>query len=162
MWGKLGGIVVASLLLFGGEAGAQVLQRYNTGQWVIEANASEGVFQNCTATGKYGGGAQVVFMLTNKLVWGIAIVNPRWNWTPKSEGDLTYWVDGRAPRTSRVRAMSSTHLLILLADSTQLFQEIRRGSKMYFRPHGHNVFSITLHGTSVALNELLACAQKYR
>jgi len=157
------GMVAASFFfLLAGKADAQVLQRYSTGQWVIEANATKNVFQNCTATGSYGGGAQVVFMLTRNLVWGVGIENPKWNWTPQSQGDLTYWVDGRAPRTSKARALSRTRLLILLADSKQLFEEIRRGNRMYFRPHGHNAFNITLMGTSVALNELMSCVRRYR
>jgi len=156
------GMIAVSFLLFTGKADAQVLQRYNTGQWVIEANATKNVFQNCTATGRYGGGAQVVFMLTRNLVWGIGIENPKWNWTPQSQGDLSYWVDGRSPRTGKTRALSRTRLLILLADSKQLFEEIRRGNRMYFRPHGHNVFNITLIGTSVALNELMSCVRRYR
>jgi hypothetical protein len=159
---KVGGIVVAVILLLVGPADAQVLQRYSTGQWTVEANATNRVFQNCTATGAYGGGAQVVFMLTRNLVWGIGIENPKWTWTPQSQGNLSYWVDGRAPRTSKVRALSRTRLLILLADSRQLFEEIRRGQRMYFRPLGHNVFNITLRGTSVALNELMSCVRKYR
>lgn len=159
---RFAGLFVAGLLLIAGEANAQVLQRYNTGQWVIEANAGNRNFQNCTATGSYGGGAKVIFMLTRNLVWGIGIENPRWTWTPKSQGDLTYWVDSRTRRTSKVRALSRTRLLILLADSRQLFEEIRRGERMFFRPHGHNVFNITLRGTSVALNELMACVRKYR
>jgi hypothetical protein len=156
------GVIAAGFLLLNGAAEAQVLQRYNTGQWTIEANATNRVFQNCTATGRYGGGAQVIFMLTRNLVWGIGIENPRWNWTPQSQGDLTYWVDGRAPRTSRVRALTRTRLLILLADSRHLFEEIRRGNRMHFRPHGHNTFNITLVGTSIALNELMACVRRYR
>lgn len=155
-------ILAVAMLLAGRAADAQVLQRYNTGSWVVEAHATKGDFRNCTATGAYGGGAQVMFMLTRNLVWGVGIENPSWNWAPQSQGDLTYWVDSRRPRTSRVRAVSRTRLLILLADSRSLFEEIRRGSRMYFRPHGRGAFNITLRGTSVALNELLSCVRRYR
>ena len=53
-------------------------------------------------------------------------------------------------------------LLIPLADSQQLFHEIRQGNRMFFEPEGANSFSITLVGTSVALNELMACVRRYR
>lgn len=145
-----------------GAAEAQVLQRYNTGQWLVEANATRGTFQNCTATGTYGGGAKVMLMLTRNMVWGVGIDNPTWNWAPQSQGDITYRVDSRRPRSSRARALSRTRLLIVLADSRRLFEEIRRGSRMNFRPHGHAAFGITLRGTSVALNELVACIRRYR
>jgi hypothetical protein len=145
-----------------GTAGADVLQRYSTGPWMLEANAEQGAFQNCTATGSYGGGASVVFMLTRDVVWGIAITNPRWNWKAGSEGAITYWVDSFTRRTGRARALSPTRLLVLLADSQQLFYEIRQGNTMYFEPQGASGFSITLVGTSVALNELMSCVRRYR
>jgi hypothetical protein len=143
-------------------AGAEVLQRYNTGRWVIEANAERGSFQNCTATGSYGGGASVLFMLTRDIVWGVAINNPRWNWRTGSQGRISYWVDSYGRFSSTARAVAPTRLLVLLADSQQLFHQIRGGNKMFFEPDGGSGFSITLIGTSVALNELMACVRRYR
>src|SRR5690348_7555526 len=58
-------IVTVTTLLAAGAARAEVIQRYSTGSWTIEANARNGALQNCTATGQYGGGASVLFMLTN-------------------------------------------------------------------------------------------------
>jgi hypothetical protein len=145
-----------------GPAGAEVLQRYNTGSWVIEANADRGTFQNCTATGQYGGGAAVMFMVTRDIIWGMAITNPRWTWRPGSQGPVTYRIDSFGSRTGQAKALTSTQLLIPLADSQQLFHEIRQGNNMYFNPQGAEGFSITLIGTSVALNELLACMRRYR
>lgn len=158
----LASLLGLTILLFAGTAGAQVLQRYNTGSWVLEANATSGTFQNCTATGSYGGGASVLFMLTRDLVWGVAITNPRWNWRVGSEGSVTYRVDSFQSRNGRGRALSPTRLLVSLADSQQLFREIRGGNTMYFQPQGAAPFSITLVGTSVALNELIACVRRYR
>lgn len=143
-------------------ASAQVLQTYSTGSWQIAANADRGTFQNCTASGQYGGGASVLFMLTRDIVWGLAITNPRWNWRTGSEGAVTYRVDSFERREGRARALSATQLLIPLADSSQLFNEIRQGNNMYFEPQGAAGFSITLVGTSVALNELMACVRRYR
>ncbi|MCW5748757.1 MAG: hypothetical protein KIT36_21390 [Alphaproteobacteria bacterium] len=148
--------------LAAGAAGAEVIQSYNTGAWVIEANAEQGAFQNCTATGHYGGGASVLFMLTRDIVWGLAINNPNWNWRTGSEGPVSYWVDSYGRRSGRARALSATRLLIPLADSQQLFHEIRLGNNMYFEPQGAAGFSITLIGTSVALNELMSCVRRYR
>jgi len=145
-----------------GLAGAEVVQRYTTGSWTVEANAENGTLQNCTALGQYGGGASVLFMLTRSLVWGIAINNPRWNWRPDTEGAVTYWIDSNGRRNGRAKALSPTRLLVPLADSQQLFLEIRQGNTMFFEPQGANTFSITLVGTSVALNELLACVRRYR
>lgn len=149
-------------LLAAGAANAEVIQRYSTGSWTVEANATNGSFQNCSATGQYGGGASVLFMLTRTFNWGIGIVNPSWNWRTGSEGDISYWVDSYQRRSGRARALSPNNLLILLADSQQLFQEIRGGNTMYFEPSGAKGFTITLVGTSVALNELLACVKRYR
>ncbi len=153
---------VATIGLAAPAARAEVVQSYHTGTWLIQANATGGVFQNCTATGSYGGGASVMFMLTNRLVWGVAINNPNWNWRTGSKGNLSYWVDGGTARSTQATATGQSRLLILLADSTQLFQEIRLGDRMFFRPDGHGAFSMTLKGTSVALNELLGCVRKYR
>ncbi|TXL72843.1 hypothetical protein FHP25_24055 [Vineibacter terrae] len=152
---------VAGLFVAGG-AGAEVLQRYSTGSWMVEANADKGAFQNCTATGQYGGGASVLFMLTRGLVWGVAITNPNWNWRNGSEGGVTYWIDSNGRRNGRARALAANRLLIPLADSQQLFHEIRQGNRMFFEPEGASGFSITLVGTSVALNELMACVRRYR
>jgi hypothetical protein len=143
-------------------ANAQVLQRYAAGNWTITANATNGSFQNCTATSQYGGGASVLFMLTRTFNWGLGITNPAWNWRTGTEGDVAYWIDSYARRRNKARALSPTQLMILLADSQQLFQEIRAGNKMFFEPTGANAFSITLVGTSVALNELASCVRNYR
>jgi hypothetical protein len=158
----LASILGGAAFLAAGAAGADVLQRYSTGSWTIEANADRGTFQNCTATGTYGGGASVLFMLTRDVVWGIAINNPRWNWRSGSEGPLNYWIDSWSRRSGRARALSATRLLVPLEDSQQLFREIRQGNTMYFEPEGASGFSITLIGTSVALNELMACVRRYR
>ena len=145
-----------------GAADAEVIQRYSTGSWTIEANARNGALQNCTATGQYGGGASVLFMLTNTFNWGVGVINPSWNWQTGTEGDITYWVDSYQRRNGRARALGPNELMILLADSQQLFQEIRGGDTMYFEPAGAKGFTITLVGTSVALNELLTCVHRYR
>lgn len=145
-----------------GAANAEVIQRYSAGNWTITANTTNGSFQNCIARGQYGGGASVLFMLTRTFNWGIGITNPAWTWRTGTEGDVSYWVDSYARRRSRARALSGTELLMLLADSQQLFQEIRGGNTMYFEPTGAKGFSITLVGTSVALNELLNCVRRYR
>lgn len=149
-------------LLAAGAGNAEVIQRYAAGNWTIAANATNGGFQNCIATGQYGGGASVLFMLTRTFNWGIGITNPAWNWRTGTEGDVTYWVDSYTRRSSRARALAPTELMILLADSQQLFQEIRAGNTMYFEPTGAKGFSITLVGTSVALNELLTCVRRHR
>ncbi|TWT05097.1 hypothetical protein [Reyranella sp. CPCC 100927] len=158
----LAAILGLTAFLTTGVAGAEVIQRYNTGSWTVEANAENGSLQNCTASGQYGGGASVIFMLTRSLTWGIAINNPNWNWRTGSEGGISYWVDSFGRRNGTARALGPTRLLVLLADSQQLFHEIRQGNRMYFEPKGANGFSITLVGTSVALNELLACVQRHR
>lgn len=145
-----------------GSAQAEVIERRNVGSWLIEANAERGRFENCSATGEYGAGAAVVFLVTRDFAWGLAIRNPAWNWRTNSEGDVTYWVDSYARRQGRANALSPTELLIPLSDSQQLFNEIRLGNNMYFEPSGVEGFSITLVGTSVALNELLACVNAYR
>ena len=154
--------LAVTTLLAAGAARAEVIQRYSTGSWTIEANARNGALQNCTATGQYGGGASVLFMLTNTFNWGVGVVNPSWNWRAGTEGDITYWVDSYQRRNGRARALTPNELMILLADSQQLFLEIRGGNTMYFEPAGAKGFSITLVGTSVALNELLSCVRRYR
>ena len=153
---------MTGLLAAGAAANAEVIQRYSTGSWNITANATNGAFQNCVASGQYGGGAAVLFMLTRTFNWGIGITNPAWSWRTGSEGDVTYWVDSYARRRSRARALGPNELMILLADSQQLFHEIRGGNTMYFEPTGAKGFSITLVGTSVALNELLVCVRRHR
>ncbi len=155
-------ILGLTAFLAAGVTHAEVIQRYTTGSWDITANATNGAFQNCIATGQYGGGASVLFMLTRTFNWGVGITNPSWNWKTGTEGDVTYWVDSFSRRNGRARALSGTGLMILLADSQQLFQEIRGGNTMYFEPAGAKGFSITLVGTSVALNELLVCVRRHR
>lgn len=114
-------LLALTALLAAGAANANVIQRYSTGQWDIEANAANGSFENCTATGQYGGGASVMFMLTRTFTWGVAVTNPRWNWEKGTEGNVSYWVDSYQRRQGRVRALAATELMVLLADSQQLF-----------------------------------------
>ena len=144
-----------------GTAAGEIIERYSTGMWTIEASSDRGGFDGCTAFGKYGS-ASVLFLLTRDYAWGISITNPRWNWRKGSEGRVSYWVDSYGRRSGKAEARSATQLLIPLADSQQLFQEIRGGNKMYFEPEGADPFSITLVGTSVALNELMSCVRRHR
>ena len=156
------GILLTSLLA-SSAAEAQVLRRYTLGQWVIQANAQNGSFRNCTATSNYAGGAKVLFMLTRQAAWGVGITNPNWNWNIGSRGRITYWVDDFNRTTNDAQALTKTSLVIMLADSTSLFHQIRSGHRMYFRPHGNNAsFSMTLKGTSEALSALLNCVRDYR
>jgi hypothetical protein len=156
-------LILGLAALFGaGTAAGEVLQRYNTGMWTIEATSQGGSFDGCTAYGQYGGGGSVLFLLTRDYAWGVAITNPRWNWRKGSEGRVSYWIDSFNRRSGKAEARSATQLLIPLADSQQLFQEIRGGNTMYFEPEGASGFSITLIGTSVALNELMSCVRRYR
>ncbi len=155
-------ILGLAAFLTAGTAAGEVLQRYSTGMWTIEATADRGSFDGCTANGQYGGGGSVLFLLTRDFAWGVAITNPRWTWRKGSEGQVSYWVDSYGRRTGKAEARSPTQLLIPLADSQQLFREIRGGNTMYFEPEGASGFSITLIGTSVALNELMSCVRRYR
>lgn len=155
--------MIATALLASSTAEAQVLRRYTLGPWVIQANATNGNFRNCTATSNYTGGAKVMFMLTRQATWGLGITNPKWNWNTGSRGQITYWVDNYAQTTHNAQALSRISLVIMLADSTRLFQQIRAGHRMYFRPHGNNAsFSMTLKGTSAALSALLSCVRDFR
>lgn len=156
------GFVLTAMFIGTPPVCAQVLDRYNTGAWVVTANAQNGAFANCTATGSYGGGASVMFMLTNKMAWGVSLNKPDWTWRVGSRGRVSYWVDNGAVRTGHATATASTRLILPLADSTSLFQEIRGGDRLNFRPDGHSAFSMTLKGTSVALAELMGCVRKYR
>jgi hypothetical protein len=165
-WMRRWAIALAGLTMCAGvvtSADAQVLRRQVMGQWVIQANGQNGVFRNCTATSNYGGSSRVMFMLTRTATWGLGITNASWNWNPGSRGLVTYWVDNYAQRTDNAQSLSRTSLVIMLADSTSLFQQIRAGHRMYFRPHGNNAsFSMTLRGTSGALSALLNCVRDFR
>ncbi len=160
----LKGLATAAIMAFSAaSADADVIRSYRVGQWQVEANATNGSFRNCSASSSYGGGARVMFMLTRQLTWGLGISNPTWTWRPGSTGNVTYWVDNHSARTHRAQAMSRTSLVISLTDSTALFQQVRAGHRMYFRPHGNNKqFSMTLNGTSAALSALLECVRRFR
>ena len=155
-------VLALAAFLAAGTASGEVLQRYSTGMWTIEATADNGAFRHCSATGQYGGGSAVIFLLTRDFSWAIGITNPRWNWRKGSEARMSYWIDSYGRRSAKVEALSPTQLGMPLADSQQLFQEIRGGNKMYFEPEGAEGFSITLIGTSVGLNELLSCVRRHR
>ena len=101
-------------------------------------------------------------MLTNKMAWGVSLNKPDWTWKVGSRGRVSYWVDGGRPRSGSASATAPTRLILPLADSTSLFQEIRSGDRLHFQPDGHAPFSMTLKGTSVALAELAGCVRKYR
>ncbi|QQS14125.1 MAG: hypothetical protein IPK81_08085 [Rhodospirillales bacterium] len=143
-------------------ARAEVLRSYNTGAWLIEANGRQGAFEHCTATGTYGGGASVMFMVDGDWQWGVVINNPKWNWRQGSKGGVTYWVDNYTRRSGQAEALTETALFLGLADSESLFREIKAGNRLYIDPRGQDGFNITLIGTYVALDELLACVKHYK
>lgn len=156
-------LAAASIALLSiGSARSEVVGRYDMGQWVIEANASNGRFEYCASSGRYSRGAAVHFLLTREASWGMVIENPNWNWVRDSRGEVTYWVDNYRSRASGAKATAPTRLLIPLADSTRLFQEIRAGRVLYFQPRGNKPFSVTLNGTSSALSALMQCVARYR
>ncbi|QEN89819.1 hypothetical protein FZC33_27450 [Labrys sp. KNU-23] len=160
--GRVAFVAASIVFLSIGGARSEVVGRYDMGQWVVEANASNGRFEYCASSGKYSRGAAVHFLLTREAAWGMVIENPNWNWVRDSRGDVTYWVDNYRSRASGAKATAPTRLLIPLADSTQLFQEIRAGRVLYFQPRGNKPFSVTLNGTSSALSTLMKCVARYR
>jgi len=142
-------------------ARAEVVARYDADQWLVEANAADGAFQNCTVTADYGRGAKVMFMLTREGNWGIGIVNPGFNLKAGSTGQVAYWIDDGRARSGRAKALSATSLMVMLADSAQLFDEIRGGSRMYLKV-GDDTFNLTLDGTNTALAALVGCARRHQ
>lgn len=144
-----------------GSARAEVVARYDADQWLVEANASDGAFQNCTVTADYGRGAKVMFMLTREGNWGIGIVNPSFNLNAGMTGQVAYWIDDGRARSGKAKALSAKSLMVMLAASEQLFDEIRSGSRMYLKV-GDETFNLTLNGTNTALAALVGCARRHQ
>lgn len=142
-----------------GPAAAQDV--YRVGPWTVRANYSGGEFQNCTITSDYGRGVTGMFMLTRQMAWGLGVDNPAWNLNVNAKGMVSYWVDNRGVRQGQASAISRSLLLVPLADSRQLFEEIRWGAILYFRVDS-DTYNLTLNGTAVALDELLRCVQRRR
>ena len=140
---------------------AEVVERRQVNQWVLEANYGDGSLQNCTIKAPYGGGSEVLFMLTRDVKWGLGVRNPSWNLNAGNTGEVRYWVDQLQRRTATGRAINRNLLLVPLADSRQLFEELRWGNVLYFTID-RDTFNMTLKGTAVALDQLLSCVQRHR
>ena len=158
------GAALAAALWFGlavGPAAADVVERQQVGPWLMEANYEGGNFQNCRIRAPYGGGAEVIFLLTRDVSWGMGIRNPTWNLIAGNKGRVDYWVDGLGRRSAVATALNPQLLLVPLADSRQLFEELRWGNVLYFTVDG-NPYNMTLRGTAVALDAMMNCVRRHR
>jgi hypothetical protein len=159
---KAGAVLAAALWLgFAAPASADVVERQQVGPWHLEAYYEGGEFQNCRILASYGGGAQVIFLLTRDVAWVMGIQNPSWNLVPGNKGRVDYWVDGLGRRSAVATARNQTLLAVPLADSRQLFEEIRWGNVLYFTVDGAP-YNMTLRGTAVALDALMNCVRRHR
>jgi hypothetical protein len=140
---------------------AEVVERRQVNQWVLEANYGNGALQNCSIKASYGAGAEVLFMVTRDVKWGMGVRNASWNLNTGNKGQVRYWVDQHARRTATATAINRNLLAVPLADSKQLFDEIRWGNVLYFTVD-RDTFNMTLKGTAVALDQLLNCVQRHR
>lgn len=140
-------------------ARAEVMARYQTNQWTVEANGTDGAFRNCSMSATYGR-SKVMFVLTREGSWGIGVTSPDFNLTPGATGRVAYWVDDVIPRGGNARAIDARTLLVPLENSTQLFEEFRLGSMMNIKA-GNQTFQFSLNGTSAALAALTGCARRH-
>lgn len=155
--------VMSALALFGlaGPAAADVAERQQVGMWLMEANYNGGNFQNCTIKAGYGPNAEVIFLLTREITWGIGIRNSTWNLNTGNSGTVRFRVDQLVTRSAVAKALSPSLLLVPLPNSRQLFEEIRWGNYLYLGI-GDETFNLTLRGTAVALDALMDCVRRNR
>jgi|SRR4029079_3611281 len=150
-----------SLLGFVAPAAADVVERNQVGMWLLEANYKGGDFQNCTIKAPYGSNAEVIFLLTRDIAWGMGITNTRWNLNTGNSGTVRFRVDQLVTRSATAKVLSPTLLLVPLPDSRELFEEIRWGNMLYLGI-GDEMLNLTLHGTAVALDALMGCVRRHR
>jgi hypothetical protein len=142
------------------QARAEVIARYPANQWVVEANASGGVFRNCSMTPASGSGAKVILVLGRDGKWGIGAMNLATRQSPGATSSLTYWVDDVLPRGATGSAVDETTVVAPLANSTQLFEEFRLGAMMNVRV-GSSTLQYSTNGTSVALTAVSNCVRRH-
>jgi len=153
--------VFAALFGFAAPALADVAERAQVGMWLMEANYQRGDFQNCTISAPYGANAEVLFLLTREISWGMGIKNTNWNLNTGNTGTVRFRVDQQVTRSATAKALSRSLLLVPLPDSRALFEEIRWGNYLYL-DIGDETFNLTLKGTAVALDALMNCVRRHR
>ena len=160
---RLAGFLVCLVGLLGlaVSARADVTERRQIGFWLMEANYTRGAFQNCSIKSPYGSNAEVLFLLTRDMTWGMGVSNSRWNLNAGNSGTVRFRVDQLAVRSATAKALSSSLLLVPLPDSRQLFEEIRWGNTL-FLGIGDETFNLTLRGTAVALDAMMDCVRRHR
>ncbi len=143
-----------------GSAYAEVVARYPANQWVVEANASGGTFQNCAMSPAASRGAKVVLMLSRDGKWGIGVMNLTARQAPGLTSRLAYWVDDVIPRGGTATAVDETTMVAPLANTTQLFEELRLGSMMNVQVGG-DTFHFSTNGISAALAAVNSCVRRH-
>ncbi len=141
-------------------ARAEVIARYQSSPWLVEANASNGEFQNCTMSADQARGAKVLIVLTPGDKWAIGVMNPGFNLKPGAAGQVSYWVDDVIPRGGAAKAIDGKTLLAPLENAPQLFEEFRLGSMMNVKV-GNETLQFSLNGTSAALATLIGCSRRH-
>jgi hypothetical protein len=142
------------------QARAEVVARYPTNQWVVEANASGGTFQNCSMSPAAGSGPKIILVLSRDGKWGIGVMNLAARPSPGAARNLSYWVDDVLPRGAAASAVDEKTLVAPLANATQLLEEIRLGSMMNVQVGGSTLHYST-NGASAALTAVIGCVRRH-
>jgi hypothetical protein len=137
------------------------LRSFKIGNWNGGAFAGpDRRFTHCAASASYASGIKMLFSINRQYQWNVGFLNPEWRLKTGSVYDLAFSIDGGDPISVRGQAINTSHAVIELADSAQLFNRFRRGLQLRVATV-NTVLTFNLEGTSAMLAQLHTCVRQY-
>lgn len=134
--------------------------RASIGGWSLGAYDRSGKFSHCAISAPYKSGISMVFSVSDDYSWRVGWTHETWRFTKGQTVDLTVFVDNVGPISLRARAATEKLALAELPAKEELFDLMRKGSRMTVRALD-NTYAFRLDGTYAALTEVLNCTARY-
>jgi hypothetical protein len=100
----------------------------------------------------------MLFSINRSYTWSVGFFNPAWKLTKGSKYDLVFVIDDGQPMTGVATAIRTVGVEMMLADSSALFTQFRRGRQLRVTA-ANQVFNFNLDGTAALLPALLECVR---
>ncbi len=135
--------------------------RATIGGWSLSAHdRAGGKFSHCAISAPYKSGIRMLFSVSGDQSWRVGWTHESWRFTKGQSVDLTLLVDNAGPFPLKAIAATENLALAELPAREELFEVMRRGTRMTVRAMG-NTYAFNLDGTYAALTEVLNCTARY-
>ncbi|WP_188079449.1 S1 family peptidase [Xanthobacter oligotrophicus] len=139
---------------------ARTLSLPSVAGWDVWAsfNDKTKAFENCSALATYRSGVGLIFMLDSNFGWLIGLIGGSIRATEGVNYDFIFKIDDGRVYNYRSIGVGNNFMAVKLADSVDLFNEMRRGRVLYTKA-GNEFVQFRLDGSARMLGSLVECVK---